>query len=311
MSSNLVLPTTFDASLITFTPPKILDSGGKVVSLLYDGRPLTTQTASMVIPYGMNVYDKAGPTSYSVDLSFRGVEDNPKIKAFHQMLTAVDEMMIEAGIANGQAWFKMPNPSREVIKAFYTPSVKISLDKDGKPKPYPPTLKLKLQKKNNAFLTQFYNTARIQYEGIPVENLLVKGARGTFLIKPQSIWFAGSKFGISWVAVQAIMDSIPDYMNRGCLIADEEDGAQQSGRPTGRVQQASVPGRRSAPVVVDEDEEEDDVVESVMPAQRSVAQPVATVDDEDEEEDVVEAPVVPRKAATTVVKKAVKRVAAK
>jgi len=40
-----------------------MDSGAKMVSLDYSGRQLMIQTPSMVLPYGLNVYDKAGPTS--------------------------------------------------------------------------------------------------------------------------------------------------------------------------------------------------------------------------------------------------------
>ena len=301
MSSNIVPPASFDTTQITFRAPKILDSGGKQVYLDYEGRPLLTQTASMSLPYGLNTFDKAGPTTYSVDLSFRGMETDPKVKSFYDMMVAFDELLIEAGIKNSQAWFKMPNASREVIKAFYTPSVKVSLDKDGKPKPYPPTFKVKLPKKNGTFETAFYDTEKRPYEGVAVEELMVKGARGVFLLKCTGLWFAGSKFGASWKAVQVKMDSVPQYgLGRGCAILDDDDAPAVKRQP-------------ARPSAAAEEEDDEDVVEAVMPSSR--APPAAAAEDEeDEEEDVVEAPPPPRRtapAAASGAKKVVKKTTAK
>jgi Family of unknown function (DUF5871) len=304
MSSNIVPPATFDVSKLTFTAaPKMLDSGAKMVNFEYDGRRnLLTQTASMVLPYGLNVYDKAGPVSYSVDVSFRGLEENPKLQAFHDMLTAFDSAIIAAAEKNSSAWFGKKH-SLEVIKAFYTPSIKISLDRDGKPKPYPPTLKIKLPKENGAFKTQFYDENKQRIENATVEDLLVKGARGTFLIKCTGLWFAGSKFGASWKAEQVRMESIPQGL-RGCAIMDDdEDSAPVAAAPVRR----AAPANRFA--VADDEDDDEDVMEAVMPPARSAPAPAA-VDDEDE--DIVEAPVVPKKTvaqavagAKKVVKKAV------
>ena len=301
MASSVTLPSDFDASKITFRAPKILDSGAKQVYLDYEGRALLTQTASMSFPYGLNVYDKAGPPTYSVDLSFRGMETDDRVKAFYDMMVAFDEQMIEAGMQNSQAWFKMPHASREVVKAFYTPSVKVSLDRDGKPKPYPPTFKVKLPKKGGAFETTFYDAQKRPYEGVGVEELLVKGARGVFLLRCTGLWLSGSKFGASWKATQCKMDSVPERM-RGCAILD--DGAPAPASRRGAVEEA-----------------DEDVVQAVMPVARhgggggggggGRAPPAVEDEDEyDEEEDVVEAPPPPPRPSTTA-KKVVKRPAAK
>ena len=303
MASSVTIPSDFDASKITFRAPKVLDSGAKQVYLDYEGRALLTQTASMPIPYGLNVYDKAGPTSYSVDLSFRGVETDEKAKAFYDMMVAFDELMIEAGIENSQAWFKMPNASREVIKAFYTPSVKVSLDRDGKPKPYPPTFKVKLPKKNGTFETTFYDEQKRPYEGVGVEDLLVKGARAVFLLRCTGLWFAGSKFGASWKATQCKMDHLPERM-RGCAILDDDVPRAAAGGGG---------GRRAPAAAAEEDEE--DVVAAVMPAARRAvpaaraapAPAAAEEEEEEEEDDVVEAPPPPARPAAAATKKVVKK----
>lgn len=296
MASNIVSPASFDVSELTFRAPKILDSGGKFVTLDYSGRKLMTQTPSMVLPYGLNVFDKAGPATYSVDLSFRGVEEDPKVKQFYDMLVAFDDRLISAGMENSLPWFKTANASRELIKAFYTPSIKISLDREGKPKPYPPTLKVKLPKKNDTFEAQFYDADKRPYEGVTVEELLTKGARGVFLLQCTGLWFAGSKFGASWKAVQVKMTSVPtNGLGRGCAIQDDEEdsGVMEAVMPPKRVQQPAAPAKKAAaaaPQIDDEDEEEQQ--------------------EDEEQEEVVEAPVVPQKVSAPV-KKVVKKTASK
>jgi hypothetical protein len=299
MASSVTIPSDFDASKITFRAPKVLDSGAKQVYLDYEGRALLTQTASMPLPYGLNTFDKAGPTTYSVDLSFRGMETDPKVKHFYDMMVAFDELLIEAGIKNSQAWFKMPNASREVIKAFYTPSVKVSLDKDGKPKPYPPTFKVKLPKKNGTFETSFYDTEKRPYEGVSVEELRVKGARGVFLVKCTGLWFAGSKFGATWKASQVKMDQVPERARGAQFLDDDEVPA--------------VPQRKAAAAskFAAGSDDEEDVVAAVLPPKKTAA-PAAEEEEDgeegaEEEDDVVEAPPPPPKKA--VAKKVVTKTA--
>jgi len=299
MSSNIVPPASFDVTKLTFGDMKTLDSGAKLVDLSYDGRrSLLTQTASMPLPYGLNVFDKAGPVSYSVDVSFRGLEENPKVQAFHEMLTAFDAAVLEAAVKNSMAWLgKAPGSMkadtlREVVKSLYTPSIKIALDRDGKPKPYPPTLKIKLQQENGTFKTQFYDANKQRIENASVEDLLVRGAEGTFLIKCTGLWFAGGKFGASWKGEQARMESIPNRM-RGCAILDDdEDEAVPVAKP--------VAVKRAAPAnrfAVADDDEEEDVVQAAMPAARTYATAAAPQVEDEEEDDVVEAPPLPKKLA--------------
>ena len=317
MSSNIVPPSSFDVTKLTFGDMKTLDSGGKIVDLSYDGRrSLLTQTASMRLPYGLNVFDKAGPVSYSVDVSFGGLEENPKVQAFHDMLTAFDEAVIEAGVKNSLAWLGK-NPAtmkadtlREVVKSNYTPSVKIALDRTtGKPKPYPPTLKVKLPQDNGKFKTQFYDHDKQRIEDASVEELLVRGAQCTFLIKCTGLWFAGGKFGASWKGEQVRMESVPTRM-RGCAIMDDDEDGESAPAPVARA-----PVKRAAPsnrfAVADDDEEgEEDVVQAAMPPARTYASAAAPVV-EDDEDDVVEAVALPKKAVAAAPKKVVRKAGVK
>lgn len=135
MASNVVLASNFNTQKISFSQLRVLDSGGKQAYINYDGGMFVFQTPNCGLPYGMSAFDKAGPVKYSVELSLRGYDDpSNKMKGFHDALSRLDEFMIDQGVKNSKQWFKS-DLSRDVIKAFYTPMVRLAKDKEGNPKP--------------------------------------------------------------------------------------------------------------------------------------------------------------------------------
>ena len=280
---------------------KSLDSGGKQAYVNYDGGMFVVQTPSCRLPFGMSAFDKAGPVKYSVELSLDGYsEEGSKMKQFHDAMAVLDDYMIEQGVRNSRQWFK-GDLSRDVIKAFYTPMIRYAKDKDGNTKPYPPNVKLTLRKKRDSdeFDVHCYDDQRNLYRGIPLEELLVRGAQMTSLIKCTGVWVAGSKYGLSWKLDQAMITSLPQ--SRSFKFVDEEV-------------EAPAPRARAAPqkMVVDEeeeDEEEEDEEEFVPPpkakaAPKSVVAAVMPSTLDDAADDAEPIPV-PKKAGTTVLKKKV------
>ncbi len=298
--SQITLPANFNASKVTVAAPRTLDSGGKMSYLNYDGRNLVIQTPSLACPFGVNIFDKAGPPKYSVSLSMRGYQDNeetgakanPKVKALFTALSALDEFMIDQAVKNAKAWFpSLKNPSREIIAAFYTPSVKFGNSKDGKT--YPPDVKVALKKKRDSddFDCAFYDADNKQIKGIPLEDIVSKRSEITALIQCTGVWFAGGKFGCSWKAVQMRMDKVQSQGTLGFVNDDgEEDAPFESNGPAFQEpKEFSTPGKK--PVIEDSDEDEE---ETAPAPKQPVKQPV--VEDEDDEEEV--APV-PKKTVVT------------
>jgi hypothetical protein len=290
-------PSEIDCSKIEFGPVKVLDNGGKTVNLRYEGRNLIVETPSVGLPYGVNIFDKNGPPKYSVDLSFRGAEELQKF--FEEF----DERMVDAGVENAQKWWKMNNPSREVVKAFYTPVVKVSRDQQGNLKPYPPTFKVNLRKKkgadaaapaSNTFEAEMYNgavTPLVAFDReMPVDQILAKRSNVTAIVQCTGVWFAGGKFGSTWKAVQFRVDSQPEQI-RG--------PAFRSSAPDIRAFVKSQP-KQVADEEFDEDEGEEEVVAAVLPKAGKAAAPVVVEDDEEEAEPVP----VPKKVIKKVAPKA-------
>jgi hypothetical protein len=322
--SNVVLHDSLSTSKITITAPKVLESGAKASYLNYEGGKLVLQTAlSMSLPFGLSVYDKnpTGTPEYSVDLSFRGADTNPEIKAFQAKMMELDNFMIDQGVKNCKAWFKS-DLKREVVQAFYTPIVKFAKDKEGNPQPYPPTLKAKLRKIKNDFEAKFYDVGGKAYKDTPIEDLLPKNAQVTCLLECGGVWFAGSKYGLTFRVKQVVIHKLPERLGDFAFrIPAHVVEAEASAAPAPSAGAGRAPSRTTTappPALVDEDEEDDNAVDdeeeahltrapsvlaAVMPAPAPapVAEPEETPEDE-------EAPPVPKKA---VVKKKVPAVVKK
>ena len=225
--SSVVYSSTLDTSRITISALRSLNSGAKSAYLNYGGERLVMQSAvSMSVPFGLNCADKFGPPTYSVELSFRGHEQRPEIKEFMQAMNSLDEFMLNEGVKNSKSWFKA-DLSRDVVKAFYTPLVKYSMDKSGNVLSYPPNLKLKLPKNNDEFEAKFYDVNGTLYKGVPVEDLLAKGVQVTAIMECGGVWFAGSKFGLTWrakqVAIHKLPQKIADFAFKGLGSAPAEE----------------------------------------------------------------------------------------
>ena len=303
MSSMIQTPSDVDCSKLEFTAPKILDNGGKSVNLRYEGRNLMIEAPSLNVPYGVNVFDKAGPPKFSVDLSFRGADDDEKIRGLQTFFEAFDERMIDAGIENAAKWWgaKMANPSREVVKAFYTPMMKISRDQAGNPKPYPPTFKLALRKRKDSHQTTTSNTGVFEtdfYNGnakplaafdkeTPIDQVLCKRSQVTAIIQCTGVWFAGGKFGTTWKAVQMRVDSQPEQIRGPAFRSEAPDIRAFVSR--------NLPKSASAAAAEDEEVDEEEVVAAVLPKKAAPA----FVEEEDELEPVP----VPKKVVKKVVPK--------
>ena len=321
--SNVVLHDSLSTSKITITAPKVLESGAKASYLNYEGGKLIVQTAlAMSLPFGLSVYDKnpSGTPEYSVDLSFRGADTNPEIKAFQAKMSELDNFMIDQGVKNCKAWFKS-DLKREVVQAFYTPIVKFAKDKEGNLQPYPPTLKAKLRKIKDDFEAKFYDVSGKAYKDTPIEDLLPKNAQVTCLLECGGVWFAGSKYGLTFRVKQVVVHKLPERLGDfafripASVVAAESAAVAPATAPAAR---GGAGGPKPTPLLDEEEAEEDTEVNDEEEAQltkptsvlAAVMPPVAAPEadaDEGQEEDEAPPPV----PKTAVVKKKVPVVAKK
>jgi hypothetical protein len=281
-----------------------MDSGAKQAYVNYEGHSLMMQVSALNVPYGMSIFDKAGPVKYSVDVSLKGYDDATNYLKVHQTYNAfhtLDEYMIDMGVKFSKQWFKS-ELNRQIVEAFYTPTVRFSKDAEGKVKPYPPTIKIQLKQRDGKFETAVYDDKKRPLTDIPLEDILVKGATISSLIQCTGVWFAGSKFGLSWKAIQIKADHLPESI-RGFAFRDEDgnvDAVTQVQAPA-PVKVAESNANHFA-TLADDDDVDDEAV--LAPAQKSVS----VLPAEDDEADIIEPVAVPKKTVVKTVSKVVKAI---
>jgi hypothetical protein len=280
-----VLASEFDASNVTFGEIKVLSSGAKSVNLSYDGRPLVMQVSNLDLPYGLNTEDKYGPTKYSVNLSLRDFDSNPKVKAVFDALNALDDRVVHECVEKN--WLKKPGMTEPILKQMklYKATVKFSEDQNGNRKPYPPTVKVALRKKkDNTFETVFYDTDKKEIKDLPVEDLIVRRMTATVLVECTGVWISSVGCGLSWKAKQFKVVSRPDGVGRGYGFRDEDEGApapRATGSASGSSSGAAKPSSFAAAFDDDEDEVNDEELVSqlqpaTVPAPRAVEEEPVT-----------------------------------
>jgi hypothetical protein len=218
MSTTTILATEFNGRNVTVSQPKVVEvevngkrqSVGKKAFVNYNGERLKLQSATeMKVPFGLSIYqaEGGGQAKHSINLSFNGYQQEGQAKAFYDAIAALDAAIIDQAVANSKAWFGKVQ-SKEVISAFYTPSIKFGKDAS---KDYPPTMKLNLRRSGNTYETKFYDTTGRPFKGLPVEEMLGKGALVTALIECSDVWIAATgKFNLRWNVTQLIVHKVPD-----------------------------------------------------------------------------------------------------
>jgi hypothetical protein len=304
MSATTILATEFNGRNVTVSTPKVVEvevngkkqSVGKKAFVNYNGERLKLQSAiEMKVPFGLSVYqaEGGGQAKHSINLSFNGYQQEGQVKEFYEAISALDSSIIDQAVANSKAWFGKVQ-SKEVISAFYTPSIKFGKDAS---KYYPPTMKLNLRRSGNTYETKFYDTTGRPFKGLPVEEMLGKGALVTALMECSDVWIAGTgKFNLRWNVTQLIVHKVPDS---GSEFAFKLPGL-------------TAPPPEESNQVVDDDEEDapaSSVLAAVLPPPAPAPAPTpapAPPAEEDDEEAEPPAPVpkVTKKKPVVIAKRA-------
>lgn len=225
MASNIVLARDFDVSKFAYGNIRSQDTGGKMINVSYDRNPLILQTPEMSLPFGLSHWSggdgrNAGPEKYSLDLSFRGIEASEKLQQFLSVLKQLDRRLVNDALENSPIWFKKKYTSAEVVEALFTPLVRVAKDRQtGEPTDrYPPTFKVSLPFRENAFQCEVFDTKRNRISLLEQET---KGAKVTAIIQCVGVWIAGGKFGCTWKALQ--LRVCPPAAIKGYAFREVED----------------------------------------------------------------------------------------
>ena len=268
------LPKNIDVSKLRYSELRSLASGAKTVYVNYGAEKLTIQTPVLSLPYGLGepyeakeaakknevVLDKE--KKYDLTMSFRGMDENSKIKVFHDKMKEIENKIIDDAFVNRLAWFKDDfDGNKSFVAKLFSPMVKLHKDPEtGKPSnKYPPTFKAKLpyDNKSNTFTFDSYDMENNELDFADIMNKL-KGAKTQLIVQLNGIWFAGGKYGCSWKVISAKFQ-LHQY-SKITFIQDSD---------TEKV----------------DDEEDDDIVDSDILKSLSISKPVVVVEEEEDEEE--------------------------
>ena len=224
--NNRTIKEDFDPNLIEFRPPKVQPHGGKTIGVSYKGKPLMLQLPEMKIPFGVSIFtnEDTGIQQYSLDFSFQGKEENPKLAKFHAQLKQIEDVIVRNGVSNSVSWFNKVR-SEDVVRDVFSPIVRVSKDKETKlPNgKYPDTFKVKLPlDKEGMFTCKAFNEHNELYTD-PLDVVIKKGTLATALVQASFVYVSGSTFGITFKPLQMRL-KVPSTIGNVCILEDDETG---------------------------------------------------------------------------------------
>ncbi len=260
---SLIKGKNIDVSKISFSQPRVLDNGAKLVYLNYGGGRLSVQTPWMSMPWKMGVYTEGDYPKYSVDLTFKGMDENPDLQGFHDKLQELEEKIIDGGFENSVSWFKKKPSSRDVVDALFSRIVKVSTDRDtGEPDgKWPPTMKLKVPRRDGVYETKVSDKSGKVYDinnkesGDNMEDLLVKNTKMRAIIQCVGLWVASGSYMCQWKLTKAEVE-VPDTGGQHEFLADS-DGEDGEEAPDNFIEDSNEEGSG---------DEEEEVVEEKAPS---------------------------------------------
>ena len=206
----------FNLNNFSFDEPAKNKLGGQVVYMNYESNRLLLQTPWMPTPFGLSelVDQQSGTKKYSVDVSFREMNENPTVKAFYDKMVDLDKTLISKGQKLSSSWFgkKM---KEEQVEVLYRPIVKPSKE----PEKYAPTFKMKIQ-----------NPSKLQCFDINKNNFdmmnITSGCQVKAILACNSVWFVNKQFGITFSIVQ-LQVKPPQGISGFSFVEDDDDDIEE------------------------------------------------------------------------------------
>ncbi len=260
-NKNIIICKDLDLNKITYSAPKVQDSGAKSIFIAYNGSPLIVQTPRLACPFGVKKWSNDPKNLDKVDkvnleLSFKGAAEKAVIGKALEIFKNLDAKLLDDALDNSMAWFKKKYTSTDVVEALYTPLVRYAKDKETgeRTDKYPPTMRVSLPHVNGRVTCEVYNAAQ---DPIPdICAIETKGAYVRAIIQCTGVWVAGGKFGCSWKVVQLCVE--PTTGISGFAFLDDDQVSSAASDHEVPDPRATV--RTRAPLIANSsDEDEDDL----------------------------------------------------
>lgn len=222
--------TNFTIDCLTTKECATRPSGMKAVPVRYDGNVLQVQTPKMSQIFELGeppANGDSGIPNYNLNLSFRGMDEDPKLSSYCQMMESLDEYNIAYATENSKELFGKVT-KREIVEEFHKPIVKYSTKQTKEGGEYPPTMKVKLRFRDNKPDFEVYDKDKKEVmiinpekEGEVNLEMYQPNTKMINLLEYGGIWVVGKSFGATWKVVQSRIYT--EDTLKGCAIVDSDD----------------------------------------------------------------------------------------
>jgi hypothetical protein len=214
MASSVIKFSDLSLSDVTFSDiRKNANNGGKSIYLNGRGKSkLFVQLPKMKAPFGLGINEYDGKTSYSLPMT----ADDP---VFVDFLKKFDDMVVAKVVENSETYLGKSMNETVVREALYT-----ALFKPPSDEKYAPLFKTKiLANHDGTFVPQVFTTDREPFD----LNKLEKGQYVTAIVHIPSIWFVGTKFGVT-VRLQQLRVTPSQKLTEYAFVDDDDDAEDES-----------------------------------------------------------------------------------
>ena len=201
----------FDPSKLNFREPKMMTSGAKLVMLTYGDSKTNNQfmleTPTMHAPMGKMEWETPGaPTKHSIMLSMNDIDTRKDMQQFQQLLETVDRLVRTAGFEKSMSWMRKQFKTASTVDDMYQPLERKSRNKetgeeDGR---WPSSVKLTLPYGGDG--KPKFTTYNQSGQEIDIATVETRHSNITAIVCLQNVWIAGNMFGVSFKAVQLLIE---------------------------------------------------------------------------------------------------------
>lgn len=210
---------------ITFTSPRANKANaGKSVYININRMPLRIQTPKMNLPFGVSKWDQSGPVRYNVEMSFNSIDQE-----VYNTFAAIEEKFLKFATDNSVDFFKK-EMKEDVIKAFYTSSIRPSPFEVNQDNKYAPRLRCKLDKSDTGEFRASIWDGNQKIEGGYVkldmtednyEDVMSKGCNVQAILSCSG-WVVNGKFGLAYRVEQIKVFSTNNKLSGFAFEEDDE-----------------------------------------------------------------------------------------
>jgi hypothetical protein len=165
----------------------------KMVITNKEGGYLRTQAPRLYMPFGICGFTpEVGPTKYTLDLSLTGYdEEGGYVEKFYNTLRKVEDMVVDAVVAQSEQIFDKPMTKEELLPMFNS-NIK---ENPG----HPPKFRVKVDTDmNNVMKAEVFDANRERIVKGELTNGLYSRNSGRPIVEMCSVYFLNRKFGVTW-----------------------------------------------------------------------------------------------------------------